>query len=169
MRDEHITALLDNAPPDGLSREELARAQEHVAHCAACRRAYHAARAAASLLKARAAATVEPPPFFKTRVMAAIRERQLAPEPWSFSRLWQSAGWLASAMAVLVLSLSALTFADYGEQPQTTATAQTADYYSVESAVLAADGAGDELTDSQVLTAIYESQAVVEESDGRNQ
>jgi predicted anti-sigma-YlaC factor YlaD len=169
MRDDHITELLNGAPPDALSRGELAQIQAHIGRCPACHRAFDAARAAASLLEARSAATVEPPPFFKTRVMAAIRERQLTPEPSVFIRLWRSAGWLASAMAVLVLSLSALTFADYGEQTQTTAAAQTADYYSVESAVLAADGAGDELTDSQVLTTIYESQAAVEESDGRNQ
>jgi len=71
--------------------------------------AYDAARVAASLIQARTFETVEASPFFKTRVMAAIRERQLTPEEPALVRMWRAAGVLISTLALLLVTLTGMT------------------------------------------------------------
>jgi anti-sigma-K factor RskA len=159
MKDEHITSLLEGAPFARLSERELATIKAHTSVCAACRRAYEAARRAALLLKERAAESVEPSPFFQTRVLAALRERQAGNEGWSFARLWRSAGALVSSMAAVVALLAGLTFLAPASQPTTTETVATvSNPYSTEDVVLAQDEAADEqMTDAQVLTTLYDA------------
>jgi anti-sigma-K factor RskA len=156
MQDEHITGLLEGAPFASLSERELATIKAHTAACSACQRAYEAARLSALLLKERATESVEPSPFFQTRVLAALRERQ-ANEAWSFARLWKSAGALVSSMAALVALLAGLTFLAPATQPTTTQTLATvSNPYSAEDVVLAQDDSSSEqMTDGQVLTTIY--------------
>jgi predicted anti-sigma-YlaC factor YlaD len=117
MRDEHVIATLEGKPFDSLSEGELATVRAHAGECAECRRAFDAARVSSLLLKERAAAVVEPPPFFQTRVLAALRERQAAGEAWSFARLWKSAGALVASMAASVALLAGLTFVAPDAQP----------------------------------------------------
>src|SRR5437660_2147877 len=111
MKDEHIIAMLDRVPLDRLNESELASIQAHADTCVKCGRALDAARVSSLLLKSRAAETFEPSPFFQTRVLALLRERQAAAvEAWSLGRLWRSAGILFSTMAATVAVLAALTF-----------------------------------------------------------
>src|ERR671922_301207 len=121
MRDEHIINILESAPFADLSERELASVTAHCATCASCQRAYEAARVSALLLKERVAESVEPSPFFQTRVLAALRGRQTN-EAWSFARLWRSAGALVSSMAAIVALLAGLTFLAPASQPTTTQT-----------------------------------------------
>ena len=96
MRDEHVKGILDAAPLAQLGEGELAAVRAHTARCAECLRAYEAARSSSLLLKERAAAEVEMPPFFQTRVLAALRERRATEEAPALSRLWRAAGALWS-------------------------------------------------------------------------
>lgn len=162
MKQEHIIELLERGPLDQLSAADRERVRSHTGDCAACRRAYDAAWAATRLVKARNAETIEPSPFFKTRVMAAIRERQLSPAGSPLVRAWRAAGWLVSGMAAAVVLLAAVSFSNL-DAPSTSLTTQTAalaaDAYSVESIVLSSDDLDRELTNGQVLNAIYEPSA----------
>jgi anti-sigma factor RsiW len=109
MRDQHVTNLLEERPIRRLSDDERTMIEAHVAVCDACSTAYRAARISDSLLAARAAETEAASPFFKTRVMAAIRERGLSPEPAAWLRIWRAAGSLLLAMTILVVALVGLT------------------------------------------------------------
>jgi anti-sigma-K factor RskA len=160
MRDEHITGMLDDAPFAALDASELATMRAHVEGCAGCARAFEAARVSSLLLRARAAETVEPSPFFQTRVLAALRERQAANEAWSLRRMWKSAGLLVSTMAATVAALAALTFIAPQAATTTTEVASADNSYSAE-AVIFDEGEpnGDEpMTYGQVLTTLYESE-----------
>src|SRR5262249_26095068 len=117
MKGDHIINLLDENRIDMLGESELATIKAHTPGCPECLHAYRAAIVSADLLKARAAETIEPPPFFKTRVMAAIKEKRLALQPSALLRMWKSAGALVSAMVAAVIILLTLTFAAGGFQP----------------------------------------------------
>jgi anti-sigma-K factor RskA len=154
MREEHITDILDGGRLAGLGGAELERVREHAGRCAACARAYAAARASSAMLAESAARPFEPPPFFQTRVLAALRERQAAEQSWSFARLWKTAGALVSSMAVTVAALAALTFlAPDSQQPS--APQEVASVYTADDLVFGLDG-DEEMTDEQVLDSIYE-------------
>ncbi|HEX5707751.1 MAG TPA: zf-HC2 domain-containing protein [Pyrinomonadaceae bacterium] len=157
MRDEHIIEIIESAPLASLSAEETSRVRAHADGCPACRRALDAARLSSLLLSARVeeAEAFEPTPFFQTRVMAALRERQAAGvEWWSFARVWNSARALVSSMAAVVALLAGLTL--FGPATQTVATETSADLFSAEEVVLARDDASEEeMTYGQVLTTIY--------------
>ena len=160
MRDEHVKGILDAAPLAQLGEGELAAVRAHVARCAECLRAYEAARASSLLLKERVAAEVEMPPFFQTRVLAALRERRATEEAPALSRLWRAAGALVSSMAVTVAALVALTFTVPATSftQETTETIAASDIDPDEAALLAPDdvAAEDEIDYGQVLTTVYE-------------
>jgi hypothetical protein len=157
MRDEHIKRLLDEAPVASIGKAELAAAREHAGGCAECGPAFEAALAASLMLKARAAESFEPSPFFQTRVLAALRERRAAEEEgWTLARLWKSAGLLVSSMAATVAALAVLTFV----APQQTVAQEPADggAYTAEAVILGGAESGDEqMTYGQVLTTLYGS------------
>jgi anti-sigma-K factor RskA len=158
MKDEHVTATLEGKPFDSLSEGELANVRAHAGVCAECRRAFDAARVSSLLLKERAAAVVEPSPFFQTRVLAALREQQAAGGAWSFARMWKSAGALVASMAASVALLAGLTFVapDAQPAPDGAEIASASNPYSAEDVLLADEGfAGEELNDSQVFTTLY--------------
>ena len=67
-----------------LSMAELEMIHAHTAACSKCLLAYQAAQVLLRLLQERASVIVEPPPFFQTKVMAAIREQKLAPKRLGF-------------------------------------------------------------------------------------
>src|SRR5262245_34362574 len=110
MRDDHIIDLLDRTPFAALGDEERERVEAHARQCAPCLRAYEAARLSSSLLRSRMAETVEPSPFFATRVTAALRERRAAAEGDAFVRMWRAARALVAAMALLVLLLAGASY-----------------------------------------------------------
>ena len=155
MKDKHIINLLESAPLAELSESDLSEVRAHADECAGCRQAFEAAQIAALLLKERAAETFEPSPFFHTRVMATLRERQTANDQWAWSRVWRSAGALASSMVATVAALAVLTFVIPGQvTPETTALSA----YSAEEVILNHGESDDQVSDGQVLTTLYDSE-----------
>lgn len=161
MRDQHIISILEKSPLTSLDESELTGIRTHTGHCSECMRAYEAAQISALLLKERAASAVAPSPFFQTRVMAALRERQAANEPSELRRMWQAAGALVSLMAVIVAVLAILVF--LAPTSQTTSGPQEVvsveEPHAAEELLLAQDDLSDnEMSYEEVLTTIYESE-----------
>ncbi len=178
MRDNHIINLIEEKPLSSLSQSEIEKVNSHTADCAECRVAYAAARVSFRLLQERASASIEPPPFFQTRVLAAIRERSSsgvsegnsAPEPYGFRRLWQSARILVTSMAVVVATLTAVTYLTDPAKRQSSLpeVAGGPSIYPTELEILESDfPAVDDLTYSQVLTNLYDTES--EGAYGRQQ
>src|ERR1043166_9896353 len=152
MKVEHIIEILDSAPLKSLSAEQLKIVQTHVRDCTSCESAYEAARVSSLVIKERAQNTMEPSPFFQTKVMAAWRERQALENIPVLSRLWKSAGALVSSMAVTTAALAALSFVI--PAPISTSAEETATAYSAES-VLLGQSSDDQMSYDQVLSTIY--------------
>ena len=152
MKVEHIIEILDSASLKNLSEEQLKVVQIHIRDCMSCESAYQAAKISSRLVKERAQTTVEPSPFFQTRVMAAWRERQAIENTPVLSRLWKSAGAWVSSMAVTTAALAAFSFVI--PAPISTSADETATAYSAES-VLLGQTSDDQMSYDQVLSTIY--------------
>jgi hypothetical protein len=153
MKDKHIIELLESVPFASISGEQLTLVSAHAQACDACRNALEAARLADVLLKERAGLVVEPSPFFQTKVLAAWRERQVENVP-ALLRLWRSAGALVSSMAVTTAALAALSFIVPGPTVSSQETLAL-NSYSAEGVLLDQNASDEQLTDDQVLNAIY--------------
>jgi len=152
MKDKHITEILDNASMAALSESELSEVQAHVFECGSCRSAYEAARVSAVVLRSRAQATIEPSPFFHTRVMAAVREQRETDSAPALFRLWKSAKVLVSSLALTTAALGVLSFA----LPSATPDDQMLSSAYSEESVIMGQNADDQMTYEQVLSTIYE-------------
>lgn len=152
MKAKHIIEVLDNVSIAALSESELNDVQAHVRECASCRDAYEAARLSAMVLQSRAQATIEPSPFFQTRVMAAWREQQAVESVPAMWRLWRSARALVSSMAVTTAALAVLSFVLPASQ---TPTDPALSAYSAESVILG-QNSDEQMSYEQVLSTIYE-------------
>ena len=157
MKDPHIISLIENTSFGSISESDLETIKAHTVECHTCESAFAAARLAAVMLQERTAVTFEPSPFFQTRVMAHLRERQAA-NTWSWDRIWRAAGALASSMVAAVLALAVLTFvipdsSTTGELVE--ASARNA--YSVEEVILDPGDSLDEVSDGHILTTLYEA------------
>lgn len=151
MKDKCITEILDNTPIANLSEGELHEVRVHVQDCVSCRGAYEAARISAVVIRTRAQTTIEPSPFFQTRVMAALREQQAVESVPAMLRLWRASKALVSSMAVTTAALAVLSFV-LPASP-TPAVDQTASAYSAESVIMGQSE--EQMTYDQVLSAIY--------------
>ena len=151
MKDKHIIEILDNSSILSLSESELSEVQAHVRDCVSCSEAYEAARLSTIVLQSRAQATIEPSPFFKTRVMAAWREQQAVESVPAMWRLWNSAKALVSTMAVATAALAVFSFV----MPATPASDQTVSYLSAESVIMG-QASDEQMSYEQVLNTIYE-------------
>ena len=167
MKQDHIVDLLERRSLGRLSIAELERVKAHTAACSECLLAYQAAQASLLLLQERASATVEPPPFFQTKVMAAIRERKLAPTRLRFSNAWQAARPLVASMGAFVVLLLALTFFNSSEPPAEPSDLALVNDSAPEWVVVEPDDAGDELTESQALTVLYDPTMEAGDANGR--
>jgi hypothetical protein len=154
----HITDILDNTPFNGLTESDLSTIRAHTASCVECAHAFAAAEVASVLLTERVSAASENAananPFFQTRVLAAWREQQ-AGAVWSFRRLWNATGAIVASMAATTAALAVLMFV----APATnTADQQTASLvpYSAETVVLEQDRGDNQMTNDQVISAIYD-------------
>jgi len=156
MKDKHIINLLESAPLAELSENDLSEVRAHAGECAGCHQAFEAAQIASLLLKERAAETFEPSPFFQTRVMAMLRERQTANDQWAWSRMWRAGGALASSMAATVAALAVLTFVI---PSQTTVTPESSalSSYSAEEVILNRGESDDQVSDGQILSTLYDA------------
>lgn len=156
MRDNHIIQMLEEKPFGSLSQQERETIKSHIAACSGCRQAHEAARISSELIKERASEAVEVSPFFKTRVMAALRERHLQPEPAALVRMWRAAGALVSAMAAMLIILIGLTVFTYSPDSQPELTSQN--IYSPEYVVFEQDDQADDgLAYDQVLSTMYDA------------
>jgi len=156
MNDNHIIEILDNRPFAELNDSELRMMASHAAGCLNCNRAFEAARISALLIKEHADEAAQNAlnanPFFQTRVMAAWRE-QRATNVSALRRLWNATGALVATMAATTAALAVLTFV--APSPDTTNQPTAALVpYSAESVVLDQSD-NEQLTDDQVLSAIY--------------
>ena len=151
MKNEHIISLIEENSIGSLNETDLHVIQVHIRGCDDCLRAFQAARVSQSLLKERVAAEFEPTPFFHTRVLATLRERQAVNESWSFVRLWKATGALASTMIATCATLAVLTFALPEAQP----VSSLANPYSAEEVILNQTAQAEEDSDVQLLTTIY--------------
>ena len=152
MRDEHIISLLENASFAELSENDLVTIRIHVGDCEGCLSAFEAAQLSRLLLQERAGVEFEPPPFFHTRVLATLRERQAANDSWGFSRVWRAAGALASSMAAAVALLAVFTFVVPENQ---ISSQQVPNGYSAEEVILGQTAQLEDASDGQLLTTIY--------------
>jgi hypothetical protein len=158
MKDNHIKNMLDNASLASLSATELRTIRSHVETCAECGRAFAAAQITALLIKERADDAAEKSlnvnPFFHTRVLAAWREQQSVNSAPAFRRLWNATGALVASMAATTAVLAVLTFAAPSSDTTNQQTAALVPY-SAETVVLDQDQDDNQMTNDQVLTAIY--------------
>ena len=154
----HITDILDNTPFADLSPGELSKIRAHVVSCVDCEQAFEAARLSTLLLQERVSQAAEDAasanPFFQTRVMAAWREQQ-AGSTWSLGRLWNATGALVASMAATTAALAVLMFVAPATNTSDQQTA-TLTPYSAESVVLGVDRDDNQLTNDQVISAIYD-------------
>lgn len=148
MKEIHIIDILDSNPVGSLDEGQLHVVRRHVENCASCSRAYDAALVSSNILHARVAIAIEPSPFFATRVLAAVREQQTNNVPVML-RLWRSASFLVSSMAVTTAALAVMSVVIPGPTASETATVSP---YSAEAVILNDD---NELTYEQVLSTIY--------------
>ena len=154
MRDEHIISLIENTSLESLSENDLNVIRAHTKDCSNCFQAFQAAQVSLRLLKehaaVQAASDFGPSPFFHTRVLATLRERQAVNDSWAFGRLWRAAGALASSMVVTVATLAFLTFVI--PDTQLASVSQTGP--SAEEVILD-QAQSEEVSEGQVLTTIY--------------
>ena len=154
MRDEHIISLIENTSLASLSENDLTVIRAHTKDCSNCFQAFQAAQVSLRLLKehaaVQAASDFGPSPFFHTRVLATLRERQAVNDSWAFGRLWRAAGALASSMVVTVATLAFLTFVIPDTQLATVSQAGP----SAEEVILD-QAQSEEVSEGQVLTTIY--------------
>lgn len=152
MKDNHIIDILDGTSLSKLDDSQLRIVRGHVDECTSCANAYDAALLMSNVILARTDAVVEPPPFFATRVLAAVREQQTNSAPVML-RLWQSAKLLVSSMAVTTAALAVMSVVVPGQGPSEMATSSP---YSAEAVIL--NDEEDQMTYEQVLSTIYEGE-----------
>ena len=160
MKNEHVISILDSQPLGTLNENDLEQIHAHSALCESCRQAYEGAQVSAMLLQERAAENFEPPPFFQTRVLATLRERQTANETWAWSRLWRTAGGLASSMVATVAALAVLTFVLPGTQnADSQGPTAVVNAYSTEAVVFDESALpDDQISNNDVLATLYETE-----------
>src|ERR1044071_1105192 len=158
MKQNHIIDIIDNQPISALSGSDRAIIQSHIDGCTACQSAYEAALLSAALLKEHADeaehSAANANPFFQTRVLAAWREQQSA-GAWSLQRLWNATGAIIASMAATTAALAVLTFVAPGADATDQQTALLVPY-SAEAVVLEQDRDDNQMTNDQVISAIYD-------------
>jgi hypothetical protein len=152
MKDKHIIDVIDSVAFASLSQIDLDEVKAHTRECGTCQTAFEAAQLSALVIKQRAQVKIEPSPFFHTKVLAALRERQAVESVPAFLRLWQSASALVSAMALATIALAVMTFVY--PAPATAVTEQVASVDAAEAVIF--DQVDEQLTYEQVLATIYD-------------
>lgn len=164
VKKDHIISVIESRSLTEMSEAELAKVQAHSNVCSSCKRALEAAQISALLLKEGSPESFEPPPFFHSKVLAALRERQAESQNWAWSRLWKATGALASSMVATVATLAILTLVIPGTQTSTDSLQLSSanSGYSAEEVILnegesSANQSNIQTPDGQVLTALYDA------------
>ena len=164
MQTEHIVELLDERGLQDLGAAELSAAEAHAARCADCDAALRARRLSSAILSARSTASIEPSPYFATRVMARIREQRGKEDELGLASLWKAAWGLVTAMALVVAILTGASVATGTREPQEPEmTAARTMYSPAWDAIATTAGPGDELSDEQIVGVLYESEVADEQ------
>lgn len=158
MKTEHILKILEERSLASLSPSDRLDVEHHIKECAECATAYQAAVIAAELLQARISEVVEPTPFFKTRVMAAVRARK-AEQPFSLVTLWQTARAIVASMVMVVALLLGVNFyvGGFGAPTGIDELSANDNIYSTEWVLLENGDASNNVTDNEALTTLYGS------------
>lgn len=157
MSKNHIISLIESAPLTSLSESDLNTIRMHTNDCADCGRAFKAAQISMLLLKDGTSETFEPSPFFHTRVLATLRERQTAGDQWAWTKVWRAAGALTSSMVATVAALAVLTLVIPGGQSVSSTQEMWAlNSYSAEEVLLdQREASNDQVSEDQILTTLY--------------
>ncbi|HEX9931101.1 MAG TPA: hypothetical protein VGB02_21380 [Pyrinomonadaceae bacterium] len=154
MKSKHITKILNETAFKDLSRAEIAEINAHADDCPRCQKAFQAARMSSALLENRAAEVFEPSPFFETRVLAALREKQIVAKPIAaFWRWWRASSVVVFPILLVVITLMALTIFSPQQPLQATA---AADDFSTEQIIFQGNDFNQTLTTAQAMQIIYE-------------
>lgn len=158
MNDKHILDLIENTTFNTLSENELKTIQLHTAECSSCLKAFAAAKISSLMLKERTAEVFEPSPFFHTRVLAHLRERQAANEKWAWHRIWRTTAALASSMVATVVTLAVLTFViPDGQLSSDFAETSARNAFSAEEVILNPGDFDEPASDGSVLTTLEDA------------
>ncbi|MCI0663272.1 MAG: hypothetical protein L0220_19575 [Acidobacteria bacterium] len=152
MGEQHIIELLDTRPLSDLRDAELSAINEHTASCLSCRQAFQAAQLSNLLLRSRAELKTEPSAFFKTNLIAAIKDEQVQLGPFSVFRIWREAYSLIYSMAALAVIIGGLTLSQLGSNTQNMRLSTTD---PLEMLVYGTDSASVELSYGEVLMDLY--------------
>jgi hypothetical protein len=154
----HIIEILDNTPFAGLTESDLSAIRAHAASCVDCAHAFEAAKLASVLLAERVTEAAENAahanPFFQTRVLAAWHEQQ-AGSAWSIQRLWNATAAIIASMAATTAALAVLMLVAPATNTTDQQTALLAPY-SAETVVLEQDRGDNQVTNDQVISAIFD-------------
>lgn len=158
MKNQHILDLLDVKAFADLSADELKIVVSHRAVCADCARAVQAAQISSVLLRADASESLRVPPFFQTKVLANLRDKQAKVNP--LAAFWKASKTLVAAMTATVAVLILLTiFApQFNQNSSAAASAANADVfddYSTEMVILNERIPAKEPTNEQIFQAVY--------------
>jgi uncharacterized membrane protein len=159
MKNEHILDILDEKAFTDFDEAELSFIKAHAARCADCFQAFEAARISSVLMKTHADSSLEPSPFFQTRVMANLREKQAKINPFAaIGRLWKASASLVVMMMTMVVALIALTiFAPEFNAVSGAQASSSFDNYSTDMVIMNERLPGREPTNEQVFQIIYSS------------
>ena len=157
MRCRQVRKAIDSNMSGQIERDQRLAMLAHSEECAECRQALDSAAISASLIRARALQEIEPSQFFKTRVLAAIRERAVTTARQSAVRMWPSARAVVFSMFAFVALLLALNLLAPKRLEQTAVIDPGRNAYSIERVVLEdTNSASDEsLTSGQVLDTVF--------------
>lgn len=158
MRNEHILDILDEKAFGELTEVERRSMEIHTAQCRNCLQAYKAAQISSILLKTNAEQIFEPSPFFQTRVMANLREKQVSINPFlAFGKMWRASRSLLAMMTTIVAVLIVLTIFTSKFNKVSSASASTYDSYSPDVVILNERVSSKEPTNEQIFQIIYGS------------
>jgi predicted anti-sigma-YlaC factor YlaD len=153
MKSKHITKILDETGFKNLTGAQRVEIQRHAESCGKCRAAFQAAQFSSVLLQSRSAETFEPPPFFETKILAALREKQVLANPIAaFWRWWQASSVVVFPILLVVITLMALTVFT----PQQSVQATVADDFSADTVIFPSGDLNNELTTAQALQILYD-------------
>ncbi len=111
MKNRHITKIIDQNNFANLSAKDLVIINAHVAVCRDCEQAVQAARLSSILIRAHSSenAPVQSP-FFQSKVLNALREKQNSIKAiGTFRRWWQASALMVGIMLMMVAGLAAIT------------------------------------------------------------
>jgi len=157
MRCRKVRKFIDAQPLNQTDGDARLAVLAHCDACVECRQWLQAASIATSLIRARACEETQPSPFFKTRVLAAIREHGGVSARGQLD-VWRSA-WsiVASMLAVVIVLLALNLFAPRPVEEFAIGGDNSRGRDSIERVMMEDNGgpADENLTSGQVLDTVF--------------